>query len=299
MAPQPADGNAIKISILLPYYNEKATAESCLTEIRQAMAGRNDYEILVIDDGSTEIDIPALERLADRVVRHPQNRGYGAAIKTGIRNSRGEVLVILDADGTYPPDAIPRLLERLEGGCDMVVGSRQDYPASRRNLGPWHRRLAKRLLVLTANYLAETRIPDLNSGLRAFRRADAARFLSLIPNGFSLTTTLTLAYISEGLMIDYVPIHYRGRAGAERSKIRPFHDTLSILLTIIRTVTFFRPLKVFLPIALALGAVGLTVLIYGVVAHNILDGTISVLLVSAVQMFVLGLLADVVARSRR
>ena len=286
------------VSIILPFYNERGTVEQCVAEIREAMQGRNDYEILIVNDGSTDVDVEALERLADRVIHHRENRGYGATVKTGIRSSAAPILVIMDADGTYPPREIPRLLERLER-CDMAVGDRSHLPASRRNVGPWHRRLAKRLLARTANYLMATRIPDLNSGLRAFRRRDIDRFLRLAPSGFSLTATLTLAYLSEGLTVEFVPIDYGPRSSREPSKIRPLRDTLLILLTIVRTICFFNPLKVFLPAAAVLALAGTCILIYGILANNILDGTISVLMLSAVQMFVLGLVADMVSRSRR
>jgi len=288
----------VAISVVLPFYNERATIEGCVTDIREAMRGRTDYEIVIVNDGSTDVDVAALERLGDCVVHHHQNRGYGAAVKTGIRHSAGSVIVLTDADGTYPVREIPPLLERLEH-CDMAVGDRSRHPESRRNVGPWHRRLAKRLLAATANYLMATRIPDLNSGLRAFRRSDAERFLRLAPSGFSLTATLTLAYFAEGLAVEYVPIDYRARAGLERSKIRPLRDTLLILLTIVRTICFFNPLKVFLPTSAVLGLAGLSVLAYGILAHNMLDGTIAVLILSAVQVFVLGLVADLIARSRR
>ena len=290
---------AVGVSIILPFYNESATVESCVGEIREAMKGRDDYEIVIVNDGSTDVDAEALERLADRMVHHGENRGYGAAIKTGIRTATAPLLVILDSDGTYPAREIPRLLERLDK-CDMAVGDRSHHPASRRNLGPWHRRLAKRLLAATANYLAATRIRDLNSGLRAFRRADVERFLPLAPSGFSLTATLTLAYLSEGLTVEYVPIDYLPRAGRERSKIRPLRDTLSILLTIVRTITYFNPLKVFLPASGVLGLAGVLVFVYCLLfSDQIHDGTIAVLLVSAVQMLVLGLVADLIARTRR
>jgi len=290
--------NAPEVSIILPYYNESATIEECVRDVRRAMQGRSDYEIVIVNDGSTDVDTAALERLADCVVHHRENRGYGASIKSGIRADAAPILVILDADGTYPAGNIPHLLERLDH-CDMAVGDRSHLPASRRNLGPWHRRLAKQVLARTANYLAATRIPDLNSGFRAFRRADVERFLRLTPARFSLTATLTLAYLCEGMSVDFIPIEYRLRPGSEPSKVRPFQDTLSILMTIIRTITFFNPLKVFLPAATGLILAGLAILVYGILAKKILDGTIAVLVLSGVQMAVLGLVADMIARSRR
>ncbi len=293
------EGEKISLSIILPFFNEQETVGAVVEEIRTTFHGRSDYEIVLVNDGSTDVNLAVLERLPVRLVHHRENRGYGAAIKTGIRHSRSELIVILDADGTYPAAEIPRLLEAVSRGADMAVGDRSQQPEAYRNLGPWHRRLAKRLLAATANYLAGRRIPDLNSGLRAFRRGDAERFLRLAPDGFSLTATLTLAYLCEGLTVEYVPIAYRPRSGRERSKIRPVQDTLAILLTIIRTITYFHPLKVFLPAALALGAAGLAVLIIGILTHNILDGTVSVLLLSSVQLAVLGLVADLISRKGR
>ncbi|MCX8036575.1 MAG: glycosyltransferase family 2 protein [Candidatus Sumerlaeia bacterium] len=289
----------VSLSIVLPFFNEQETIGGVVEEIRTALHGRNDYEIILVNDGSTDLNSNTLERLPVHLVHHRENRGYGAAIKTGIRHSSGELIVILDADGTYPAAEIPRLLETIGAGADMAVGDRSHQPEARRNLGPWHRRLAKGLLAVTANYLAGRRIPDLNSGLRAFRRCDAERFLRLAPDGFSLTATLTLAYLCEGLTVEYVPITYRPRSGRERSKIRPVQDTAAILLTIIRTITYFHPLKVFLPAALAFGAAGVAMLIIGILTHNILDGTVSVLLLSGVQLAVLGLVADLISRKGR
>lgn len=285
------------VSIILPFYNEMTNIALCIGEIRAAMQGRDDYEIVIVNDGSTNADAAALEQLADCVIHHRLNRGYGAAVKTGIRHSTGPIVVIMDADGTYPAAEISRLLDRMES-CDMAVGDRSHLPASRRNLGPWHRRAVKWILAKTANYLFATRIPDLNSGLRAFRRADVQRFLRLCPSGFSLTATLTLAYMHENLSVGFVPIEYRPRTGRERSKVRPLRDTLLILLTLLRTICFFNPLKVFLPASAVLAVAGLGFLIYGIAFHNIMDGTISVLTLSAIQVFVLGLVADAISRSR-
>lgn len=300
-SPEPQERSRdIAVSIIIPYYNESGTIDSCVADVREAMGGRDDYEVVIVDDGSTDVNLGKLEGLADRVVRHRRNLGYGAAVKSGIRATSGPCIVILDADGTYPAAAIPRLLAELDH-ADMAVGDRSQHPAARRNVGPWHRRFAKWLLRLTANFLSGTRIPDLNSGLRAFRRSSAEPFLSLMPSGFSLTTTLTLVFLSENLPIEYVPIEYLQRSGGARSKIRPFQDTLGILMTIIRTITFFNPLKFFLPLTAILILAGVALFLAGVYIPGIPvhDVSIGMLLLSGVQMFVLGLLADILARSRR
>jgi hypothetical protein len=162
---------------------------------------------------------------------------------------------------------------------------------------PWERRPAKWVLRRLAVYLAQKPIPDLNSGLRAFRRADALRFLGLYPSGFSFTTTITLAFLCSDMTVQYQPIDYHPRRG--RSKIHPIRDTKNLFLTVVRSVMFFNPLRVCVPVSLAFAATGLGVLTLMRDSHgNVLDGTVSVCMIGAVQVMILGLLADLMARSR-
>ncbi|MCX7766196.1 MAG: glycosyltransferase family 2 protein [Candidatus Sumerlaeia bacterium] len=279
------------VSIILPVFNERGSVEKILKEINTIKQDDEKYEIIVVDDGSTDgLEHEKIRPLVDQLLIHPYNMGYGAAIKTGMRHANGEVIVIIDADGTYAVSDIPRLIERLKH-CDMVVGARTGDVVKI----PLLRQPAKFILTKLANYLAGEKIPDLNSGLRAFRKRDAEKFLHLLPRGFSLTATLTLAYLSSDLLVEYIPINYLPRVG--KSKIRPLYDTQNILLTILRTIIYFNPLKVCVPLSLILAILAILVLVVsGLFTSKIMDGTVAVLSLTAVQVLVIGLLADLIVR---
>ncbi len=286
------------VSLLIPAYNEENGVGGAVAQAREALASvtgleSGEWEVIVIDDGSRDGTAVAAEAAGARVLRHRQNIGYGAALKTGLRRARFGTIVIADADGTYPITETATLLHMLEA-CDMAVGSRTGGDV---NI-PIERRPAKWLLKVTAEFLAARRIPDLNSGLRAFRRADAIRFMSLYPSGFSFTTTITLAYLSSDLLIHYHPIDYHPRTG--KSKLRPIRDTKNLFLTVIRSILFFNPLRVCLPIGFALLFAAAVIAIGPRDAHGrIYDGTITILVVSALQIIIVGFLADILARIRR
>jgi glycosyltransferase involved in cell wall biosynthesis len=238
------------VSIIVPVYNEEGAIASTLAAIDATMqpTGRR-YEVLVVDDGSADGTPLALAATSARVVRHRANRGYGASLKTGIRATAHPLIAILDADGTYPIARLPELLARADD-ADMVVGARTGASVH----VPALRRPVKWLLTRVANLLSGHRIPDLNSGMRVFRRDLAERFFGLYPEGFSFTSTITLASHINGYRVEYVPIDYYRRTGA--SSIRPVRDTLNFLLLIVRMVVTFRPLNVFLPTAAALLMLG-------------------------------------------
>jgi glycosyltransferase involved in cell wall biosynthesis len=279
------------VSIVIPAYNEKESLEAVLRNIRSSIGEVFPFEIIVVDDGSTDgLDISPYKNLIDQFHKHKDNTGYGAAIKTGIRHSKGEKIVIIDADGTYPTSVIPHLVKALDHS-EMAVGARTGANVKI----PLFRQPAKFILGLVANYLAETIIPDLNSGLRAFWKKEAEPFYHILPRGFSFTTTLTLAFLCNDLNVEYIPIDYHKRMGA--SKIRPIRDTKNILLTIIRTIVYFNPLKVCLPVSIILFLLALGVLSFSLLAlDKIMDGTIAVLTLSGVQVLAIGLLADLIAR---
>lgn len=280
------------VSVIIPVFNEEAGIGAVVEAVRAALGGADGGEILVVDDGSTDATARRARDAGATVHAHAENLGYGAAIKTGLRMAHHDTIVLIDGDGTYPADRIGDLVAELER-CDMAVGMRTGAKAHI----PWPRRPAKWLLTRTAVFLSGKPIPDLNSGLRAFRRADALRFLNLYPSGFSFTTTITLAFLSSDLRVGYVPIDYHQRAG--RSKIRPLRDTKNLFLTVVRSVMFFNPLRVCVPVALALVAVAMCILVLVRDSHgNVLDGTVSVCMIGAVQVMILGLLADLMARSR-
>ena len=282
----------MEISVVIPARNEEETIVGVLGKIKSVMAkSRKSFEIIVVDDGSDDKTEQLVKKVRGvKMIRHPYNRGYGAALKTGIRHASGKWVLITDADGTYPAEDIPRLLEHT-GDYDMVVGSRTGKDV---NI-PLHRRPGKWFLSKLANYLSGTKIPDLNSGLRIFRKEDAARFFNILPHGFSFTTTITLAYISNDYSVKYVPIDYHERGG--KSKIRPVRDGVGFALLIIKTITYFNPLKTFLPTSLALLVAAALVFFYSFfVIGKIMDVTITVLIITSIQIGFLGLVADSIAK---
>ena len=285
------------VSIIIPVYNEEAVIGSVLDGLREWRARA---EIIVIDDASTDRSAEIAARAGVRVIRHRVNKGYGAALKTGIRAAVGDVIVMMDADGEHDTAQIQRLLDAM-GDNDMVVGAR-----GKGSHAPLMRRPGKWILSQVANYLAQTNIPDLNSGFRAFRKDIARLFLHILPNGFSFSTTLTLALFKEGFNIAYVPIITTPRVGSP-STVNPLRDGINTLMLIIRIIALFDPIKVFLPTSLALFLVGVSYWIGSGVfryashiepAFHIPTGALLVML-SAVIVFMFGILADQVSAIRR
>ncbi|MCD6500074.1 MAG: glycosyltransferase family 2 protein [Deltaproteobacteria bacterium] len=281
------------VSIVVPAYNEEKGIRPVLIEIDRVLKEAGvEAEILVVDDGSDDATADEAAKAAASVIvlRHRENLGYGAALKTGFRHARYDWVAIIDADGTYPaPDLIRILAQRPDN--DMVVGARTGMNVHI----PLIRRPAKWVLRRLANYLSKRTIPDLNSGLRTIRKALVERYMGLFPNGFSLTTTVTLALLVGGYQVQFVPIDYRRRTG--RSKIRPIRDTLGFATLILRTVIFFNPLRVFIPLSLFFMLAGLLVgLLSWIYLPRVLDATTSMLVLTGVQMGAVGMLADLIAR---
>ena len=274
-------------SVIVPVHNEAGGVVAVLRALADVAQVR---EILVVDDGSTDGTREAVIAAAVpkvRVLSHEENLGYGASLKTGIREATTDWILIIDGDGTYPVERVADLL-REGPQADMVVGARNKTHI------PLLRRPAKWVLSRLANYLAQRRIPDLNSGLRLMRRSALEPFIGLLPQGFSFTTTITLAMHVNGYRVHYLPIAYHPRMG--RSKIRPFRDTLNFLQLILRTIVYFEPLRVFVPASLLLFSGSLIVLIAGIVRHEIDDGTVLALFITGLQMLATGLLADLINR---
>jgi glycosyltransferase involved in cell wall biosynthesis len=222
------------------------------------------------------------------VIHHRQNRGYGAALKTGLRHAKHDLICITDADGTYPNQRIPELSKRLhDEEYDMVVGARVGANVSI----PLMRRPAKWALGRLANYVAGESIPDLNSGLRVFRRGVVMRFVAILPDAFSFTTTITLALLTNRYLVDYVPIDYFARVG--KSKIRPIQDTLNFVGLVWRIALYFAPLKLFMPLSALLF---LAALVWGtftlVVLGQLADVSTLVIVMTAFQIAMIGLLAE-------
>ncbi len=276
------------LSIVVPCFNEEQGIGEFLEELEGGMASIGvPYEIIVVDDGSTDGTTEVVLRHDVRVVEHPFNRGYGAAVKTGIRQSRYDFVCIIDGDNTYPVKEIPRLME-YAASHDMVVGARVGPNVA----VPWIRKPAKWALNALANFLTGFRIPDLNSGLRVMRRDVMLDFLALCPNGFSFTTTSTIALLTNDYLVRFVPIDYLPRTG--KSKIHPIKDTVNFFGLVLRTVTYFAPLKVFIPLSLALLVTGVGLLFYRAFVSTGLTVTIVVIFLAALQLAAVGLLADMI-----
>lgn len=276
------------ISVVIPAYDEEPAIEATLEEVRRALLRTGAvWEILVVDDGSTDRTAELAEKAGARVLSLPENRGYGAALKAGIRAARYDRIVIIDADGTYPALAIPELLEFADR-YDMVVGARAAGSAAI----PRARRPAKWVLGKLAGYLSGRRIPDLNSGLRVIHRPLVERFEHVLPSGFSFTTTLTLAALCSDRLVYYHPIAYRERVGS--SKIRPTH-ALEFTLLVIRTVVYFNPLKVFVPLGAFFFAGGFAKFVYDIVLGNLSETALLGFLGASI-LWAVGLLSDQIAR---
>ena len=272
------------VSVIIPAYNEAEHVAAQVRAVRQVMDTLDwTWEILVVDDGSDDRTAEEAAGVGVRVLRHRRNLGYGAALKRGVAAARYGWILITDADGTYPVEAIPRLLEHADDN-DMVVGARVGTSVR----VPLIRRPAKWFLRRLASYLAGRRLPDLNSGLRLMRKGLIERYRQLLPAGFSFTTTMTLAATCNGHNVEYVTIDYHARLG--QSKIRPWH-AYEFMLLILRTIVFFNPLKVFMPLGAVLGAAGTAKFVYDVTQNNLSESAIFGWL-AALLVWAVGLLAD-------
>ena len=272
-----------------------------LERISAAMdASGYSYELLVIDDKSTD---RTLEVLRDAAPRFPQmrlmpfrrNGGSGTARRIGTQEARGSVVVWTDADLTYPNERIPEFVRYLDENADVdqVVGARTSEEGTHK----WARVPAKWVIRRIASFLSGVTIPDLNSGLRAFRRDVSLPYLRLLPPGFSCVTTITMAFLSNQHPVDYLAIEYAKRAG--QSKFHPLHDAYRYILQVLRMVMYFNPLKVLMPFALWIMAIGSAKLVYDVVAYDWHVATSTLLLIFVgFQIAVLGLIGDLVVRSR-
>ena len=236
----------MKISIVLPAKNESAAIGQTLQKLRMQCASA---EIIVVNDGSSDDTASVASAAGARVLHHPYSKGNGAAIKTGARAATGEVIVFMDADGQHDPADIPRLLDTLQQGYDMVVGARQK--GSQASVG---RGLANGFYNRLASWMTGHNVEDLTSGFRAVRADKFREFLYLLPNGFSYPTTSTMAFFRAGYAVAYVPIHAAKRIG--KSHIRLLRDGTRFLLIIFKIGTLFSPLKIFAPVALAMFLMG-------------------------------------------
>lgn len=273
----------MKISVILPAKNE---AEGLRRTLPALAAVLPEAEVIVVDDGSTDETAEVARSAGARVLSSPYSMGNGAAIKRGARAASGEVLVFMDADGQHDPAHIPRLLERLEAGFDMVVGARDgDGQAS---VG---RGLANGLYNRLASWMTGHRVADLTSGFRAVRADKFIEFLHLLPNGFSYPTTCTMAFFRSAYAVDYLPIRVDKRVGVN-SHIRPLRDGIRFLLIIFKIATLYSPLKLFVPTSMAFFATGVCYYAYTYTTMGRFTNMSTLLFSAAVIIFLIGLVSE-------
>ncbi len=277
----------MNISIVIPAYNEEKGIADTIDGIVKTLNNVGiEYELIIVNDGSTDNTATIVEHRNVEIINHKEKKGYGASLKTGIQHSRFENILIMDADGSYPPEHIPELLNDTVN-YDMVVGARIGSTVKI----PLIRKPAKWFINKLANYLSEKKIPDLNSGMRLFKKEVYQHFIRILPNGFSFTTTITLALLINDYKVKYIPINYHKRKG--RSKIRPIQDTLNFVQLIIRTVMYFNPLKIFLPFSLVFFISGLGFLIRDIMVLNLAQSSI-LLIITGALILSIGMLSDLI-----
>lgn len=277
-----------RVSIIIPAFNEELSVRETVVELRNLFDVTDiEAEIIIVDDGSTDKTAREAKAAGARVIQHRSNRGYGASLKTGIIAASNEIIGITDADGTYPAKYLPEMLSELEH-ADMVVGSRTGADVHI----PISRMPAKWFLRIIANYVANTKIPDLNSGLRVFRRDVAMQYFAILSDQFSFTTTITLALLCDKYAVTYIPIDYRKRQG--KSKIVPW-DAGSFAILIFRVAMLFRPLRVFIPLAITCLVYGLTKTSIDMLRDPNISASAILAFVSALIMVFTGMLGDAVA----
>ena len=275
------------VSIVIPAYNEAAVIADVVASLIASARWR---EIIVVDDGSKDETGLKASAAGATVVRHPYNKGNGAAVKTGIRTATGDYVMIVDGDGQHHGTDAIRLAARL-GEYDLVIGARTS--ATQATLA---RRLGNGALNRLASYLTEREILDLTSGFRAARRAHLREFLHLLPNGFSTPTTTTLAFIKAGYNVTFEPAEARKRVGT--SKIKLGRDGVRFLLIILRIVTLFSPLRVFLPISLASFAIGAGYAVWTIIRQSHVTNSSVLLIMLAVIVFLVGLVSEQISALR-
>jgi len=279
----------IRIAIIIPVYNEERIIGSLIEKLKKLYSN---YEIIIVDDGSTDNTLKIVKQFDVKIIRHPRNIGYGGALKTGIRSVKADIIVLMDADGQHNPEDINKLLEHIDD-YDMVVGARSEDSQTSH-----FRRPFKRVLEWVANYLSGIKIPDLNSGFRAVRRKHVLDYIHILPNTFSFSTSITLAFIIAGLRVEYVSITTTKRVG-RKSNVNFLRDGFNAVILIIRTIALFNPLRVFLPISIFLILTGTIyqLFIFTKEFHIVAGALLSI--ISGIFIFFFGILADQISMIRR
>lgn len=289
-----------RFSVVLPIFNEEAEIGALVTRIVETLDTEGEsFEVIAVDDGSSDGTADVLRDLRQaypdrlRVVRHLHNKGNGAALRTGIRIARGEIVVTMDADGQHSPEDISKLASMIPP-FDLVIGARTlDYT------GSWYRGAANRFYNRFSSWLSATQVDDLTSGFRAMRRSVVLHFLPLFPNGFSAPTTVTLTFLKAGYNVAFLPIHVGQRASGT-SKIRLWSDGTRFITIILRMIMLYDPLRIFLPAGLFMAVIGVLAWVAGVLnaGRLLLPNSAILLFAGTIMTWLLGLIADQIAGSR-
>lgn len=281
----------VKLSIVVPVYNEEKAILDTINRLKEVQKRIKDSsEIIIVNDGSTDKTRLILNEISGiKHTGHNKNKGYGASLKTGIKEATGEFIAITDADGTYPIEDIPMLYQYMNK-YDMVVGSRTKKGAKI----PLIRKPAKYVVNKLAEHISQTKIPDLNSGLRIFKKDIALRYWNLFPDGFSFTTTITMATMTNDYKVKFIPINYYKREG--KSSIKPIQDTANFISLIIRMMTYFKPLRVLAPVGLTFFFAGLIKGVYDLFNNNYIGAGSIMVILTGVQILILGLIADLIIK---
>jgi glycosyltransferase involved in cell wall biosynthesis len=275
------------VSIVIPAYNEADVIGGVVAGLKAAAPW---HEIIVVDDGSRDTTAATATTAGATVIRHPYNKGNGAAVKTGIRRATGEFVLIIDGDGQHPPDDACRLVSRL-GEYDLVIGARSASTQATHT-----RRFGNEALNQLASYLTGRAIPDLTSGFRAARRECLREFIHLLPNGFSTPTTTTLAFLKAGYNVAFEPIEARSRVG--QSKIRLARDGTKFLMIILKIITLFSPLRIFLPLSIASFVLGAVYAVWTIATQSHVTNSSVLLIMLAVIVFLVGLVSEQISALR-
>lgn len=283
-----ANAHTPAIAVVIPAYNEENAVIPTIEKVRQVLNdAKIPFELVVVNDGSKDGTAAAARTTGVHLVDFPHNGGYGRALKAGIAVTKAPLVAIIDADGTYPAEMLPQMIE-MAAYNQMVVGDRGEAMKG----VPMVRKPAKWVLNKLASYLAGHKITDLNSGLRVFQRPELERFIHLLPNAFSFTTTITLCMLASGFNVSYLPITYGKRVGV--SKIKAV-DFFRFMMLVFRLTVYFQPLRIFMPLGMFLMVIGVGKAIYDVWIDNLSETAIFGML-GAIVVWSFGLIADMMAR---
>ncbi|HOY55874.1 MAG TPA: glycosyltransferase family 2 protein [bacterium] len=281
------------LSIIIPVFNEEKAITATLRALLGYLSTKSwKVDVMVINDGSTDGTLEKLQEFGEKIkiISHPYNKGYGAAIKTGVRASMSEWILTFDGDGQHRFSSLDDLIAEIPN-YDLIIGARTNGYK-----GPWLRQPGKKILHWLAEYLVQAKIPDLNSGLRLARKDLMQKYLHLFPNGYSLSSTSTMAFLKDGQNVKFVPIEINPRQNGKSAV--SLKDGFKTIMLMVRLVMLFSPLRVFVPVSFLLLCLFLVSFVYDVILLNLTDTTV-LLLVTGLLIFFFGLLADQIAALRR